>query len=259
MRPPEPSMPADHDARFSPGLLNPAVARPQGVTGPHGKGAEKRYNVYRNNVTVSLIDAMADIYPAVRRVTGETFFREMARAHVRANPPSSPLLFRYGEGFDRFIARFEPAGNLPYLPDLATAERAWLTAYHAADAPPLAAGALGAVSPDRLGDLRFVMHPAFALVRSQFSVFRIFAMNRDLEPLRPISTAEPETMLVTRPNLDVLVRGLPAPMADFIGTIAAGGTLGEAAGAGFALDAGFDVSAAITTLIASGATTALVD
>lgn len=246
-----------HDALFAPGLLDPAKARPAGVTGPFGKGADKRYNVYRNNVTVSLIDALADIYPAVRRVTGETFFRETARAFVRAHPPSSPLLFLYGEGFDRFLAGFEPAGSLPYLPDLATAERRWLTAYHAADAVPLAGEALGAVSPDRLGDVRFVMHPAFALVRSRFSVFRIFAMNRDLEPLGPIDTTEPEAILVTRPQLDVLVRSLPAPMAAFIETAAAGGTLEDAAGAGLALDAGFDISAAITTLIISGAATAL--
>jgi putative DNA-binding protein len=37
------------------------------------------YNVYRNNVTVSLIDALVAIYPAVQRITGGDFFRAMAR------------------------------------------------------------------------------------------------------------------------------------------------------------------------------------
>src|SRR3974390_136719 len=40
-------------------------------------GTDKRYNVYRNNVTVSLIDALAAIYPAIQRITGVDAFRAM--------------------------------------------------------------------------------------------------------------------------------------------------------------------------------------
>ncbi len=247
----------DHNARFSPGLLDPTAPKPAEVTGPRGKGADKRYNVYRNNVTVSLIDALADIYPAVARLTGPTFFREMARAYVRAHPPTSPLLFRYGQGFDAFVQGYEPTARLVYLADVATAERAWLTAYHAADASPLAGDALAAVDPERLGDVRFVMHPGYALIRSKHSVARIFAMNRDLEPLTAIDTTIHEAMLITRPQLDVLVRQIPAAMAVFLCAIESGGTLGEAAEAALETDADFDIAAAIATLIASGATSAL--
>jgi Putative DNA-binding domain len=66
---------------------------------PHEKAAIKRYNVYRNNVTVSLIDALAATYPAVQRITDVEFFRAMARFHVRATPPTSPLLFQKTESF----------------------------------------------------------------------------------------------------------------------------------------------------------------
>ena len=44
---------------FTPGLLNPQVPTPANVAGHSGKAAHKRFNVYRNNVTVSLIDALA--------------------------------------------------------------------------------------------------------------------------------------------------------------------------------------------------------
>jgi hypothetical protein len=40
-------------ASFSVALTNPSLQAPVGVVGPNGKGAEKRYNVYRNNVTVT--------------------------------------------------------------------------------------------------------------------------------------------------------------------------------------------------------------
>ena len=123
----EPSFAAD----FSPALINPDQETPAMVTGPKGKLAVKRFNVYRNNVTVSLIDALASIYPAVQRITGVEFFRAMARFHIRATPPRSPLLFEYGRDFPAFIEHYEYAQSMPYLADVARIERAWLDAYHA--------------------------------------------------------------------------------------------------------------------------------
>jgi hypothetical protein len=67
---------------FSAGLLNPDRETPSVVSGPRGKAGIKRYNVYRNNVTVSLIDALAAVFPAVQRITGVEFFRAMARSHT---------------------------------------------------------------------------------------------------------------------------------------------------------------------------------
>src|SRR5277367_5435767 len=104
-------------AVLAPGLLDPDCETPAGVVGPNGKGAVKRYNVYRNNVTVSLIDALAAVFPATQRITGVAFFRAMARFHVRATPPRSPLLFEYGHDFPDFIAQYEYARPMPWLPD----------------------------------------------------------------------------------------------------------------------------------------------
>jgi hypothetical protein len=125
-------------AAFSRALLDPEGETPRLVAGPYGKGTLKRYNVYRNNVTVSLISALASIYPAVQRITGMEFFRAMARFYIRANPPTSPLLFEYGRDFPDFIDRYEYARSMPWLSDAARLERAWLDAYHAADMAPLA-------------------------------------------------------------------------------------------------------------------------
>jgi Putative DNA-binding domain len=115
---------ASYAAAFSPPLLNPDKATPPTVAGPSGKAALKRYNVYRNNVTVSLIDALAAVYPAVQRITGVEFFRAMARSHIRATPPNSPLLFEYGREFPVFIERYEYARSMPWLADIARIERA---------------------------------------------------------------------------------------------------------------------------------------
>src|SRR6201996_8986689 len=139
----------DFAAAFASGLTNPEAQTPPDVTGTakkiERKGAVRRYNVYRNNVTVSLIDSLAAIYPAVQRITGVDFFRAMARFHVRATPPDSPLLFEYGRGFPAFIEGYEYAQAMPWLADVARIERAWLDAYHAAEAASLPAEALAAI------------------------------------------------------------------------------------------------------------------
>src|SRR5215475_9624701 len=164
---------------FASALLDPARATPAVAVAAAGKGAVKRYNVYRNNVTVSLINALAAVYPAVQRITGVEFFRAMARFHVRATPPTSPLLFEYGHDFPAFIAQYAHAQAMPWLADVARIERAWLDAYHAADAEPLAAEALAAIPPERLAGAVFTAHPAMRLVRSRFAAVTIFAANRD--------------------------------------------------------------------------------
>ena len=70
MLPPEPHLPSSYAAAFSSALIDPRCETPAVVTGPPGKAAVKRYNVYRNNVTASLIEALVAIYPAVQRITG---------------------------------------------------------------------------------------------------------------------------------------------------------------------------------------------
>lgn len=250
----------DHDLQaetFASGLLNPETAKPAQVIGANGKAANKRYNVYRNNVTVSLTEAMADIFPAIVKLTGEVFFEAVAREYVRAHPPSSPLLFEYGHDFAAFLSDFPPVASLPYLPDVARLERAWLTAYHAADDPPLDPAKLAVVPADQVGDVRFVMHPAFAVIDSQFPLHSIFMMNRDFTPLAPVDMAAGEPALVTRPGADIHVTKLTAADAVFFVQIAGGATLSEAAVAAMGRSEAFDLNSALTTLLQTGACSGL--
>ena len=247
--------PAAYAAMFSSALMRPDRETPPSVVGPRGKGAIKRYNVYRNNVTVSLIEALAANFPAVRRITGEEFFRAMARFHIRETPPNSPLLFEYGRDFPPFVARYEYAQDMPWLADVARLERAWLDAYHAADAEPLSPSALAAVPAERLTDLVFTPHPAARIVRSRFAAVTIFAANRSRDPFDKINAGEPEDGLVTRPGFEVEVRRLPAGGAEFLSALIAGQTLGVAADAALRACPSFDIGAAIAGMIEAGALT----
>ena len=140
--------------------------------------------------------------PAVQRITGVDFFRAMARFHIRATPPTSPLLFEYGRDFPAFIERYEYARPMPWLADTARIERAWLDAYHAADAAPLSADRARLRSRPSGSAISFSHRiPATRIVRSRFSAVTIFAANRSERTGGAGSTpSSPEDALITRPD-----------------------------------------------------------
>ena len=240
-------------AAFAEALLDPAAPAPEGLTGPNGKRAVKRYAVYRNNVVVSLIDALAAAFPAVQRIVGEEFFRAAARVHALRSPPSSPLMMEYGRDFPAFLEGFGPAAELPYLADVARIERLWLDATHAADADPLDPAALGAVPPERLGELRLSRHPAAHVIRSRYAAVSATAANRSDGAVEPIDMAVPEDGLVVRPHLEVSLITLPPGGAAFLAALFEGRPLGEAAALATQDDPAFDLAANIGGALAAGA------
>ncbi|MDI1343690.1 MAG: DNA-binding domain-containing protein, partial [Pseudolabrys sp.] len=213
----------------------------------------KRFAVYRNNVVVGLTEALQANFPAVCRLVGEEFFRAMARAFIPVCPPKSPILLDYGMGFAEFIAEFEPAAPLPYLPDVARIERAWTEAYHAEEAIPLVPGAFADIPGDQIADLRFAIHPSVRIVRSQFPALTIWRMNvADGEPSPVDIDSCGEDVLVVRPAADVEVRSITPGSATFLSNLASGKTLGEAAESAMSDAENFDLSGNLAALIGAG-------
>lgn len=247
------------EAAFAAALLDPGTGLPGGITGPDGAASTRRFNVYRNNVVVSLIGALAETFPVTREMVGEVFFTAMAREFVSVNPPHSPIMMRYGATFPAFIASFPPAAGLPYLGDLARLEFVQVEAYHAADAAPLAPASLGAIAPERLGVIRFAAHPAARLVRSASAIASLWLAHRGIGDLGMIDPVRPQDALVTRPDLSVEIRALEPAAGAFIEHLLAGHTLGEAALAALASDPAFDLPAAITLIVECGAFTDILD
>ncbi|WP_372833199.1 HvfC/BufC N-terminal domain-containing protein, partial [Puniceibacterium confluentis] len=121
---------------FHAALLDAATAVPAGLTDGNGHSAGRRYAVYRNNVAVSLRDALETGYPAIARLLGRENFRHVAGLHLRASPPETPCMMLYGADFPDFLASLAPLAHLPYLADVARIEWGLRCAYHAADSTP---------------------------------------------------------------------------------------------------------------------------
>jgi putative DNA-binding protein len=240
-------------AQFTQALLRPRRLPPPQIVGPDAQWVRRRYDVYRNNVVVKLIDTLAAIFPAVERITGKEFFRAMARFYVRRNPPRSPLLFEYGGTFPNFIASYEYAQGMPWLADTARIERAWLDAYHAADAQPFEARHLQAIQPEELAEARLFAHPAMRIVTSSHPAFTIFSMNRGGAIAGAVEDVRPEDTLITRPGLDVQVMQLGPGVAEFLAALASGVRFGAASETLLNTQPDFDLAGAIATVISSGA------
>ncbi|MEX0955055.1 MAG: DNA-binding domain-containing protein [Rhizobiaceae bacterium] len=243
----------EYEQAFRTAIHDPGTATPAGLASAFGGTPDKRFDVYRNNVTVSLVEALANTFPAVSRIVGEQRFADLARLFMSAHPPKSPLLFRYGHEFPAFIETFEPAATMPYLADIARLERAWLDAYHAADIAPLSPEALSAIAPEKLPAARFTRHPAAALVRSQYAAVTIFNANRQGQSGQRINAAIAENGLVTRPDIDVALHDISMSNAAFMAALMNGDTLTRAAELGAAADETFDLSAAIGLMLTTGA------
>jgi hypothetical protein len=246
---------------FSSALLDPAAPVPADIRVRAGADRWRRFGVYRNNVTVALIDGLVDGFPVVRALVGEDFFHGMAREFVRRHPPHSPVMAEYGDAFPAFIEGFAPAQALPYLGDVARLEWQYVASFHAADAAPLAAERVASLvgDPARLAQSRWRMHPSLGLVASPHPVASIWQAHQadskaEVEAaLALIDLLQAEMALVLRQGLEVMVLGLTPAEAAFVRALHAGNELAVAVADAQQASEDFDLTLAFALLLRSGA------
>ncbi|HEU0201574.1 MAG TPA: DNA-binding domain-containing protein [Burkholderiaceae bacterium] len=220
--------------------------------------AQPGFAVYRNTVLKGCIDALQANYPAVARLVGDEWFRAAAAIYARAALPAQPTLLYYGGGFAQFLADFEPAAELPYLPAVAQLDRFWTEAHCAPDETPLDAGALAALAPDDFTRLTarplasarwawFDAQPAFTIWRSNRvdASADVISMSGSAPEIDWCS----EGALIVRPHGAVESVPLSHAGVAFLDACAHGQTLAAAAGAALAIDAGVDLAQLLAQLL----------
>ncbi|MGY0195030.1 HvfC/BufC family peptide modification chaperone [Leptothrix sp. BB-4] len=245
---------------FAAALLDPAASLPKGLRSWNGSDVAQRFAVHRNNVRVGLVDALAGTFPVTLTLVGDDFFRAMAGVYATQQPPVGRVLALYGATLPDFIEAFAPAAALPWLGDVARLEYARVSSCHAADADPVQAHrvsqalALG----DRIGGLRFTLHPSLRLLRSRHAVATIWAAHQHADgEVTPFDPDGAEDVLIVRPALDVLLLRLPAGAAAFIAAATCGEPLADCAHQAMTDAADFDLAATLGLLLAQGAITDL--
>jgi hypothetical protein len=248
---------ADMQDEFADALLSATTPVPSCLKGAAVKKAGRRFAVYRNNVTSSLIEALSARFPVIKRLVGDEFFVGLARSYVLREPPFSPLLIHYGETFPAFIGDFEPAKPLPYLADVARLEYARGRAYHAADAEPVPREVFAALAEEGIGATRVRLHPSVSILSSPYPVFSIWQANQ-AEAVKPIQDWGAETALVARPFYEVETVPIGAGIGTFLGALRSGATIADAAEAAGAAVPSFNPADGLATLIGQNLAVALV-
>ena len=213
-----------------------------------GIDARERVGVYRNNVVEGFIKALAVGFPVIERLVGTDYFRQLAGEFQQAYPSRSGDLHHIGQPFAAFLrSRFE-ATEHAYLPDVAALEWAYQEAQIAADGSALSADAFRDVSPEQFESLRFVLHPACRLIRSDYPIVRIwFANQPEAEEGEIIDLGSgADHVVVRRTPADIEFLALSLGEFAALERLSSGGTLGEALEAAEAADSSFELAAALS-------------
>ncbi len=235
---------------FSAGLLDADFPAPPGLTNAAGEHSPRRYAVYRNNVFMSLRDALGEAFPAVKKLIGETNFNNVASDFLRSNPPSSPLMMYYGAGFPEYLENVPQLSHIGYLPDIARLEQAMRHAYHAEDVTPADPSALSHMSEAALLATKFVFAPSVHIIKSPWPILSLY--NFTMLPNQPKPQRRAEDILITRPEFDPQPHALPDEGAVLVESLIKGMTFGQAIEqAGETLQ----LELALSLLLTSGAVT----
>lgn len=239
---------------FREAILDPQAARPEGLSDGQGLVAGRRFDIYRNNVAVSLTEALETAFPTIAKLVGAQNFNVLAGIFLRQHPPSSPLMMFYGQEMPTFLETFEPAKSLPYLPDIAQMEVAMRESYHAADSTPVDPRAFE-MDPGALMASHLSLAPSLRIVRSRFPIHSIWRFNQEEDAPKP--QAGTEDVVILRADMDPVPHLLQPGGGAFVAALLEGQTLGKAHAAATTDTPDFDLAQTLSLLIGAGAITSI--
>jgi len=240
---------------FYTALLNPSQPVPDGLRDGDARPAGRRFDVYRNNVAVSLTEAIRTGFPVITKLLGRENIDGLAGIFLRMHPPSSPVLMVYGQALPAFLADTKQLAHLGYLADVARLELAIRRSYHAADAAPISPNAFAAIPPESLMGTTLQLAPAVQIIRSDWPIHDIWRFNTQDDAPKPTLVAQ--DVLITRPEFDPLPHLLPAGGAAWIAALSQGETIGAALETALADTPDFDLAVSLALLLQGGAVTSL--
>lgn len=232
-------------------LLDPETACPSDLTTWNGSDPAQRFGVYRNNVMISLIDALAETFPATRELSGDEPFVALAARFARCSPPSSPVLAFYGVDFPDFVVGESIGSEMPWVVDLARLEWAYVAAFHAADVSAVDPHRLQKclADPEVLPSLQIQLHPSLRVLRSEFTQVSLWSAFQEGQDPGAIDPHQAEQAWVLRNGLVVEVMRMRQSDCRFVESIRDGLPLGCAAALAEEEGDGFDLAACLGQLL----------
>lgn len=207
--------------RFLRHVLRPGGAMARAVLATPRADAARRLGVYVDAYRARLVEALANDYPALKRLLGAAGFERMMRQFIAVHPSRHANLRWYGGELAAYLARTQP--RRPLLMELAHFEWALGLAFDAADAEPLSVAALARVPAADWPALRFALHPSARTLRLRSNAPALWrAATRGGRLPRAVRRRAPVSWLVWRKELTPLYRWLEPDEAEALAAAARG-------------------------------------
>ncbi len=207
------------------GAARAMIGRSDGtaVFAREGLGDGRGAAIYRHAYRARLRSALRTNFSVLHRVAGDQVFDAVAAAYIDLYPSRRPSLRWYGEHLEALLRADPDLLPHPALLDLARMDWALGSAFDAADAAPLDAGALASVDPEQWHALRFRLHPSVVLLELEWNVAPLWHADDD-QASAP--DAMNHTLLIWRQDLDARFRTLDAAEATVLRALREGADFG---------------------------------
>lgn len=140
--------------------------------------AEEHLHIYKSNIVGALQKVLKEIYPVCHKLVGDDFFLYLINAYIEQNSSTHPDIGSYGGSLPDFIADFENAKALVYLPDVARLEWAWHRQFVARQSPGIDFEKLAACYTDCGEEIIFSLPLDCVLLCSPYPIHRIWEVNQ---------------------------------------------------------------------------------
>ena len=209
---------------------------------------DARLSVYQNNFFYSLIEILQEAFPTINKLTGEEFFKALAKTYIQKSPPANPLLFEYGDQFSNFVRQSPQLAAYPYMADVAQLD--WLRhcAYYAPEPKPLTANDFSNIDINLLVDAKLKFHPTVGIVMSDYAIFSIWESNQSEEP-QQVNANIAENALILRTAAGIQTYKVVYSLALFLNELYQARNIAEALQIAMESDKLFNASHAIDFLI----------
>ncbi len=232
----------DAQKLFSDALFD-AAAEPHTLTMFKGDAqlAERRFALYRGNLTAAWDKTLSAAYPVLKALVGEEFFGGLACAYGKACPSQLGDLNHFGAQFAEFLADFPHVSGYPYFSDMARLEWALHRAHYADGAPAFNPADIAQLGPEQLDNVQLMMHPACALIASDWAIVQLWQAHLpDGEHAFPVEMERSNYALIARPQWKTVVVPLQPSAYGALRALQNQKTLGAALDAALEIDAEFD-------------------
>jgi hypothetical protein len=187
-------------------------------------GVKKRLGIYYDAYRLRIIEALANVYPNLKKLLGDDLFDSTARSYINMYPSTYRNMRWVGDKMAEHLQA--TLRQHPIAGELATFEWALGLAFDAEDVPILTLQDLAIIPPQDWGNLRFKFQPAVQLLSPTYNVLRVWqALNIDEIPPKAKQIKEP--YLVWRKELNSHYRSLEPAEYAAIQQMMAGASFGD--------------------------------